>query len=117
MAKSNNSQVTRKAVSERRHPRKLSKAISYHYRISTVEYDLHGAIQRYGIDFIHWLADEIHAGRVNCKQSVDRWAAHTFDNPNADFQALKHEYDGELDEYVELDDEFSIERAVAAARA
>lgn len=53
----------------------LSKSTSYLHRIATIEYDLQGMIQAYGIEFIHWLADEIHTGRVNCKQSVDRWSA------------------------------------------
>lgn len=55
--------------------RKMSKAEAYLNRVSTIEYDLHGAINAYGVDFVHWLIDEIVAGRVNCKQTVDRWAA------------------------------------------
>lgn len=53
----------------------VPKSHGYLTRIFTVEYDLKGMIDAYGIDFIHWFADEIAAGRVDCRHIVDRWAA------------------------------------------
>ncbi len=54
----------------------ISKALAYIARIFCVEYDLKHMIDAYGADFVHYLTDEIAAGRVNCKQDVERWSAH-----------------------------------------
>lgn len=56
--------------------RGISKSQGYLNRVFCVEYDLDGMIKAYGSSFMHWLVDEIAAGRINCKQDVERWAAH-----------------------------------------
>jgi len=76
--------------------------------VESIEYDLHGMIQAYGIDFIHWLANEINHGRVNCKQDVDRWAAHIALQKDYDFATELdqhgHRYgEGELEDFAAWD--------------
>jgi len=63
-------------MSKRRHPTKISKAQSYAVRLFAVEYDLHGMIGAYGPDFVKLLVDQIVAGKIDCRQCVDRWSAH-----------------------------------------
>lgn len=54
----------------------LGKALAYLARVFCVEYDMKGMIEAYGVDFCHYLLDEIAAGNVNCKQDVERWSAY-----------------------------------------
>jgi len=54
----------------------ISKSKGYTTRVFCAEYDLKGMIDAYGINFVHWLADEIAAGKINCKSTVQRWSAH-----------------------------------------
>lgn len=70
----------------------ISKSKGYLNRVFCVEYDLHGMVQAYGVDFMHWLVDEIAAGRVNCKQDVERWAAHKALEQDANFAEVAHRY-------------------------
>lgn len=70
----------------------ISKAKGYEARVFTVEYDLHGMIQAYGLEFVHWLADEIASGRVNCKQDVDRWSAHIAISKDYNFSKVADSY-------------------------
>jgi hypothetical protein len=86
----------------------LSKAQCYLSRIFTIEYDLDGAIKAYGPDFLHWLIDEIAAGRVNCKQDVDRWSAHLALQDDANWAIYKSEHN--ISDY-EPDDFDAIEEA------
>lgn len=85
-----------------RRAHKLSKATSYLNRICTIEYDLHGAVQAYGVDFVHWLVDEIADGRVDCKQDVDRWAAHMRSEAhlNKDFFSKSSELDNLIEHAI-----------------
>lgn len=84
----------------------ISKSTGYINRVFTIEYDLYGMIQAYGIEFIHWLADEIHSGRINCRQDVDRWAAHVAIkkdyNFNRELSRNGHRYnnEGELEDFA-----------------
>ncbi len=64
-------------MSTRRHRKQISKAQGYIHRLYTIEYDLHGMIQAYGPEFVKLMIDEITAGRIDVRQCVDRWAAHT----------------------------------------
>jgi hypothetical protein len=69
--------------------KQLSKGDSYRHRCCTVEYDAAGMIEAYGLPFMHWFLDEIAAGRVNTRQSVDRWAADYALNQDANFATFK----------------------------
>lgn len=62
-------------MSKRRHPSKISKSQGYLVRLFAVEYDLDGMIKAYGPDFVKLLVDQIVAGKIDCRQCVDRWAA------------------------------------------
>jgi len=62
-------------ASRRKNPSKISKAQGYLVRLFAVEYDLHGMINAYGPDFVKLLVDQIVAGKIDCRQCVDRWAA------------------------------------------
>lgn len=78
-----------------------SKAKGYTTRIFSVEYDLKGMIDAYGINFIHWLADEIEGGRVNCKQDVQRWSAHIALNNDAVFDPVEYKHnDNDLEDLI-----------------
>lgn len=55
---------------------KLSKADGYTHRVFCVEYDLAAMVEAYGPEAIHWMVDEISAGRIVGRQDVARWAAH-----------------------------------------
>lgn len=55
---------------------KLSKADGYMHRVFCVEYDLAAMVEAYGPEAIHWMIDEISAGRIVGRQDVARWAAH-----------------------------------------
>ena len=55
---------------------KLSKADGYMHRVFCVEYDLAAMVEAYGAETIHWMVDEIAAGRIVGRQDVARWAAH-----------------------------------------
>ena len=84
----------------------LNKATGYINRIFTVEYDLHGMINAYGIDFIHWLADEIAHGRINCKQDVDRWAATVAITKDYTFNAAvleDHSHNDDNNDIIDID--------------
>lgn len=70
----------------------INKADGYVARVFCAEYDLNGMIQAYGIEFVHWLADEIAAGRVDCRQHVQRWCAHVALTKDMAFAAHKAEY-------------------------
>jgi len=70
----------------------ISKALAYIARIFCIEYDIKHAIDAYGADFLHMLIDEIKAGRVNCKQDVERWSAFKALNSHVSFETVKHEY-------------------------
>lgn len=70
----------------------ISKEQGYLHRVFTVEYDFAGAINAYGLEFCHWLLDEIASGRVNCKQDVDRWAAHVAINKDYSFEQVRDSY-------------------------
>lgn len=70
----------------------FAKSHGYINRVYTVEYDLHGMIQAYGLKFVHWLADEIAEGRINCKQDVDRWSAHLALGKHRDFDKVASTY-------------------------
>lgn len=72
--------------------RGISKANGYINRIFCVEYDLDGMIKAYGSEFMHWLIDEIAAGRINCKQDVERWAAHVHLSKDYNFAKVKDSY-------------------------
>jgi len=85
----------------------ISKSTGYLARVFTVEYDLNGAIQAYGPDFLHWLIDEISAGRVNCKQDVDRWSAHLALNASGNWENYKAEHNisnYEPDEFADIEE-------------
>lgn len=79
----------------------ISKSQGYANRVFCVEYDLKGMIDAYGLNFIHWLADEIAEGKINCKQNVERWSAHVAitQDHNFDPQTFIHN-----DDVQELDD-------------
>lgn len=62
-------------MSKRRHPSKISKAQGYIHRLFAVEYDLDGMVKAYGIDFVCELARAIAAGKIDCRQAVQRWSA------------------------------------------
>lgn len=62
-------------ASRRKNPSKISKAQGYLVRLFAVEYDLDGMIKAYGPDFVKLLVDQIVAGKIDCRQCVDRWAA------------------------------------------
>ena len=85
-------------MARRKNPLKLSKATSYINRIATIEYDMDGAIKAYGLQFCHWLLDEIAAGRVNCKQDVDRWSAHIHLHKNYNFAKHVDSYGEAIDD-------------------
>lgn len=72
--------------------RGISKDTAYLNRIYTIEYDLASAINAYGLQFCHWLLDEIASGRVNCKQDVDRWSAHIALHKNYNFEEVESHY-------------------------
>ena len=55
---------------------KLSKAQCYQTRIFTIEYDLAAMVEAYGASAVHWLIDEIAAGRIQGRATADQWAAH-----------------------------------------
>jgi len=70
----------------------IGKALAYLSRVFCVEYDFNGAIEAYGVDFCHYLLDEIAAGRVNCKQNVERWSAHKALH-NVPFASVRSDYE------------------------
>jgi len=72
--------------------RGISKSLAYLARVFCVEYDAKHMIDAYGLEFMHYLLDEIAAGRVDCRQSVERWSAHKAISSEP-FAAVKHEYD------------------------
>lgn len=82
----------------------ITKAKGYTSRVFCVEYDLKGMIDAYGINFVHWLADEISAGNINCKQNVERWSAHVAITNNYKFDPAQFitndQSSGDLDELV-----------------
>lgn len=80
----------------------LSKSKGYINRVFCVEYDAKGMIDAYGIEFMHWLLDEIHAGRMNCKQYVERWSAHVHLNNTKEFAPVRHRY-GENTSEIDID--------------
>lgn len=82
----------------------ISKAQGYITRVFTAEYDLHGMIEAYGREFIVWLMDEIIAGRVNCKQDVDRWAAHVRLTQDMAFAKYSADYGQAAQEQRERDE-------------
>jgi len=53
----------------------ISKAQGYLSRVYTIEYDRKGQLDAYGIEFCRWLDDQIIAGKIDCRQCVDRWAS------------------------------------------
>lgn len=77
--------------------RGISKSIGYLNRVFCVEYDLDGMIKAYGVEFMHWLIDEIAAGRVNCKQDVERWAAHVHLSKDYNFAKVAETYGEAID--------------------
>jgi hypothetical protein len=83
----------------------ISKSTGYINRVFCVEYDIKGMIDAYGINFVHWLADEINAGRIDCKSDVQRWSAHVAITNDRTFnhQVFTHNDDTpELDEMVKV---------------
>lgn len=70
----------------------ISKSTGYLNRVFCVEYDLHGMIKAYGPSFMHWLIDEIEAGRINCKQDVERWSAHVALSKDYNFAKVQDSY-------------------------
>ena len=82
----------------------ITKASGYLNRVFTAEYDLKGMIDAYGIDFIHWLADEIASGKIDCKQDVERWAATV---------AITKDYSFNQAVFIHNDDEQDLEDMVA----
>jgi len=79
----------------------ISKAKGYTTRVFCVEYDLKGMIDAYGLNFVHWLADEIEAGNINTKQNVQRWSAHVALTQDVTFDADTFTHN---DDVIELDD-------------
>lgn len=81
----------------------ISKSQGYLNRVFCVEYDLHGMIKAYGPTFMHWLIDEIEAGRVNCKQDVERWAAHVHLTNDYNFEKVADAYGdvSAIDDYID----------------
>jgi len=77
----------------------IAKALAYVARVFCVEYDLFHMIIAYGAPFLHWLIDEIVAGRVNCKQDVERWSAFYAMNPSVPFEAVRESYGAEAKFY------------------
>ena len=73
---------------------KISKAKSYVHRIACAEYDMHGMIEAYGVDFVIALAKAIKSGKINCKESTQRWSAHVSLNGGAtsSFEAFASNY-------------------------
>ena len=68
----------------------ISKAQCYLNRIDSIGYDLQGAIDAYGKAMVHWLVDEVAAGRVDCTQFADRWVAHLslYDSKDEQFKSF-----------------------------
>ena len=54
----------------------ISKSQGYLHRVFCIEYDIHGAIQAYGLECVHWLVDEVAAGRIKSDKDIQRWSAH-----------------------------------------
>ena len=79
--------------------RRISKAHAYKSRIFTVEYDLAGMINAYGLEFVHWLADEIANGRIDARQCVDRWSADVALTNDYNFSRRVHKYAGSVEDY------------------
>lgn len=85
----------------------ISKATGYKARVFTAEYDLKGMVDAYGLEFVIHLAKLVAAGKVNCKQDVDRWSAHVALEAdyafNAYYDAHKHRFDNHLDDIDDAD--------------
>lgn len=82
----------------------ISKSQGYSTRVFCIEYDLKGMIDAYGINFIHWLADEIDDGKINCKQTVERWSAHVAITQDKHFDSsvfIKNDNTTDLDEMID----------------
>ena len=94
--------------------RGISKAQGYLSRVFCIEYDLAGAINAYGLEFTHWLLDEIAAGRVNTKQDVERWAAHVHLTQDYTFTDVRANYGGEPWEYPNVVTDKQEDQAEAA---
>lgn len=78
-------QSKRKGSERRKRAHLISKGMGYRHRLYAVEYDIHGAIEAYGLEFVLDFAKRIAAGEVNCSQHIDRWAAHIALNRDASF--------------------------------
>jgi hypothetical protein len=65
----------------------ISKSQGYLARVFCVEYDLKGAIEAYGIECVHWLIDEVAAGRI---KDIQRWSAHQHLYKFGSTEAPKH---------------------------
>lgn len=84
----------------------IDKAQAYRARIFTIEYDLNAMIKAYGFEFVLDLAAKIHNGEITqkqCRQDVDRWAAHLQLNQDAQWAAERANYfKSETDNLEEL---------------
>lgn len=74
----------------------ITKAQGYLNRVYTVEYDLKGMVDAYGVDFMHYLLDRVAAGEINCKQSVDRWSADVALNGSYNFDPAAYMHNDDL---------------------
>ena len=80
----------------------FGKDVGYLNRVFTVEYDLNGMLKAYGPEFIHWLVDEITAGRIDTRQCVDRWAADK--HITSSFASVQADYAGDDASYAKPED-------------
>lgn len=81
----------------------ISKSQGYNSRVFCVEYDLKGMIDAYGINFIHWLADEIADGKINCKSTVQRWSAQVALDKSLNFDPALFQHNDDMSD-ADIDD-------------